>query len=49
LGGKGLDAAFLISVFVEKITKNHHISGRCFKKPPLYENVSKNHHSSANK
>jgi hypothetical protein len=33
----------------EKITKNHHISGRCFKKPPLYENVSKNHHSKANK
>jgi hypothetical protein len=32
----------------EKITKNHHISGRCFKKPPLYEKVSKNHHCRAN-
>jgi copper chaperone CopZ len=25
----------------EKITKNHHITGSRFKKPPLYEKVSK--------
>jgi hypothetical protein len=32
----------------EKITKNHHISGRCFRKPPLFEKVSKNNHSMVN-
>jgi hypothetical protein len=32
----------------EKITKNHHITGNGFKKPPLFGKFSKNHQSTGN-
>jgi hypothetical protein len=39
---------FLGSLNMEKITKNHHITGNGFKKPPLFGKFSKNHQSTGN-